>query len=157
MTVILDSAFEDFVNLKKITIPDSVTSIGDYAFSYCSSLASITVDESNEYYLAIDGNLFSKDETVLIQYAIGNTNTSFTIPDSVASIGYSAFSGCSSLTSITIPDSVTWIGYAAFSGCSSLETVYYTGTQAQWEDISIFSYDSNLTNATIVYNYVPEE
>jgi len=94
--------------------------------------------------------LFSKDETVLIQYAIGNTNTSFTIPDSVTSIGYSAFSGCSSLTSITIPDSVTSIGSSAFRGCSSLTTVSFgdiIGWRVYKYSIIYISVEDPITNA----------
>ena len=205
------------------TIPDSVTSIGDSAFGYCTSLENITVSSENEYYSSIDGNLYNKDATKLILYAIGKDATSFTIPDSVTSIGYnafnngdsltsvvipdsvtsigdsafygcsnlasvvipdsvtsigygafeycesltsvvipdsvtsiggSAFSWCSSLTSVTIPDSVTSIGDSAFYYCSSLATVYYTGSQEDWANISIESYNSDLTSATIIFNYV---
>ena len=81
--------------------------------------------------------------------------TSVTIPDSVTSIGYSAFRYCSSLASVTIPDSVTSIGNSAFRDCSSLVDVYYTGTQQQWDAISIGLYNDPLLNATIHYNYSP--
>ena len=79
-----------------------------------------------------------------------------TIPDSVTSIGSSAFYNCSSLTSVTIPDSVTSIGGAAFNGCSSLTTVNYKGSQEQWGQISKNSGNEALTNATINYNYTGE-
>ena len=92
------------------TIPDSVTSIGAYAFSYCSSLTSITIPDS---------------VTAIPDYAFQwcSSLTSITIPDSVTSIGYYAFRDCSSLTSITMPDSVTSIGSSAFSYCSSLTSI----------------------------------
>ncbi len=123
VTSIGSGAFSNCASLTSITIHDSVTSIGDSAFGACTSLTSINVDENNHYYKSIDENLYSKDGTALIQYAIGKTDTSFTIPDSVTSIGEGAFSNCASLTSITIHDSVTSIGYGAFFFCDSLTEV----------------------------------
>ena len=123
VTSIGSYAFEDCSSLTSIEIPDNVTSIGDWAFYGCSSLANINIGENNIVYSSIDGNLYNKDATKLIQYAIGKTFTSFDIPDSVTSIGESAFYGCSSLTSIEIPDNVTSIGSYAFRGCSSLTSI----------------------------------
>ena len=97
---------------------------------------SITVDENNGYYKSIGGDLYSKDATVLIQYAAGKTNTSFTIPDGVTSIGDIAFRGCLGLESIVIPDSVTSIGVCTFDDCSGLTSISYSGTKAQWNAIS---------------------
>ena len=114
------------------------------------------MDENNLNYKSIDGNLYSKDGKTLIQYAIGKTATSFVIPDSVTTIGDGAFRYCNSLTNVTIGDSVTTIGEGAFSCCYSFTDVYYTGTEEQWNAISIDSY-TDLTNATIHYNYVPDE
>ena len=102
-----NSAFSGCTSLTRITIPNSVTSIGDYTFSDCTSLKSITIPDS---VTGIEDFAFS-DCTSL---------TSITIPDSVTSIGSSAFSGCTSLTSITIPDSVTSIGQYAFYDCTSI-------------------------------------
>ena len=93
-----------------MTIPESVTSIGDYAFSGCSGLTSVTIPES---VTSIGGNAFSGCSGL----------TSVTIPESVTSIGSYAFYGCSGLTSVTIPESVTSIGSYAFSGCSGLTSV----------------------------------
>ena len=93
-----------------VTIPNSVTSIGDYAFSYCSSLTSITIPES---------------VTSIGDWAFYGCSslTSVTIPNSVTSIGDRAFYGCSSLTSVTIPNSVTSIGNYAFAYCSGLSSI----------------------------------
>ncbi len=123
VTSIGSSAFRDCTKLTSVVIGDSVTKIGNSAFYGCDSLTSITVDENNPNYCSIDGVLFSKDKTKLIQYPIGNTRTTYTIPDSVTSIGQYAFYTCSKLTSVEIPDSVTSIDYYAFRDCTSLTSI----------------------------------
>ena len=158
VTSIGNEAFQWCEKLTSITIPNSVTSIGYSAF-YCSSLTSINVSDNNKNYCDVDGVLFNKDKTEIIQYPKGkiNTNykipngvtsigneafygcrslTSITIPNGVTSIGASAFSSCSSLTSITIPNSVTSIGFKAFWWCDSLTNITYNGTQSQWNSIN---------------------
>ena len=157
VTSIGDSAFRDCTSLTSVTIPDSVTSIGWHAFYNCDSLTSITVYENNAYYKDIDGNLYSKDGKTLIQYAIGKTDTSFAIPNGVTSIGDDAFMECTRLKNVIIPDSVEIIGSYTFYYCENLENVYYTGTETEWTEISIGDANEDLTDATIHYNYVPEQ
>ena len=141
-------AFYYCSSLTSVTIPDSVTSIGDCAFSRCTSLTSIEVDEKNANYSSLDGNLYNKAQTEFMRYAEGKTATSFTIPDSVTSIGDYAFSYCKSLTSVTIPDSVTSIGNKAFYDCSSLTSVVIPDGVTSIGDW-VFSYCSSLTSMTI--------
>ena len=145
-------AFHNCTGLTSITIPDSVTSIGGWAFNGCTGLTSINVASGNNYYSSNNGVLFNKKKTALIRYPEGKSQTSYTIPNSVTSIGNYAFCGCSGLTSITIPDSVTSIGGVAFDGCTGLKDVYYTGSKDEWEAISIGEYNDRLLNATIHYN-----
>ena len=115
------SAFYNCSGLTSVTIGNSVTSIGNSAFSNCSGLISIIVDESNPSFSSIEGILYNNDATTLIYCPI--TKKTVTIPNSVTSIDYSAFYGCSGLTSVTIPNSVTSIGNYAFYGCSGLTSV----------------------------------
>ena len=117
-----DGAFA-CTSLESITIPDSVTSIGYRAFLVCTSLTSINVSADNANYTSVDGVLFNKDETELICYPVGNKATAYVIPDGVTSIGDDAFYGCTSLESITIPDSVTSISFGAFYDCTSLKSL----------------------------------
>ena len=152
VTSIDDWAFYKCDNLTSVTIPDSVTSIGAQSFSRCTRLTSIIVSDNNANYSSLDGVLYNKDKTELICYPAGKTG-SLSVPDSVTSIGSSAFSCCTSLTSVTIPDSVTSIGYMAFYDCSSLNDVYFVGTEQEWNAISIDDYNDLLTNATI--HFVP--
>ena len=122
----------------ELVVPNSVTSIGYYAFRNCTSLTSVTIPDS---VTNIGDSAFSGCTSL----------TSVVIPDSVTSIRWGAFSDCTSLTSVVIPDSVTSIGYSAFYGCSSLTSVYYDGTNDEWAEISIGSNNSSLTNATHYY------
>ena len=127
VTSIGDDAFAFCSNLTNVTIPDSVTSIGYDAFRRCSSMINIFVSSDNRYYASVDGALFNKSKTELIRYPEGKTNTSYTIPDSVTSIGFYAFAFCSNLTNVTIPASVTNIGPYAFTNWSSNQTIYIEG------------------------------
>ena len=123
VTSIGSSTFQGCTELKEVTIGNSTSSIDWTVFLGCTGLTSINVDKENKYYKSIDGVLFSKDGTKLIQYPAGKIKTNYTVPDSVTNIGASAFKGCTGLTSVTIPDKVTHIGVSAFEGCTGLTSV----------------------------------
>ncbi|MCC8068893.1 MAG: leucine-rich repeat domain-containing protein [Ruminococcus sp.] len=123
VTKIYQNAFCNCKSLIEVIISNSVTEIDDNAFLGCTSLTAMTVDENNQNYASIDGVLFNKDITELIQYPAKRIGTSYSISDSVTSINICAFWYCTSLASVTIPSSVTSIAYGAFYNCTSLTSV----------------------------------
>ena len=135
VTSIGNFAFSGCSGLTSVTIPNSVTSIGGYAFLGCSSLTSVTIPNS---------------VTSIGERAFYNCRglTSVTIPNSVTSIGNGAFYNCSSLISVTIPNSVTSIGDGAFYGCSGLTSVTIPNSVTSIGDWA-FSGCSGLTSVTI--------
>ena len=114
-----EMAFDGCASLSKIDIPASVTTIVDYAFSICEKLVSINVDDNNPNYSSVDGVLYDKKKTTLIQ-APGNLKGKQTIPSSVTNIANGAFYYCKRLTDLVIPSSVTSISEFAFENCTGL-------------------------------------
>ena len=114
------SAFRGCSGLTELTLPNSVTSIGDCAFADCSGLEKIMVESGNSRYDSRD-NCNSIIDTETNTLIAGCKNS--VIPNSVASIWYEAFRGCTGLTELTLPDSVKSIGDGAFADCSGLEKI----------------------------------
>ena len=123
LTSIGENAFYACVSLTSITIPDNVTSIGNYSFLFCYSLKKIKVGANNSRYTDVSGILFNKGKTSLVAFPADKTVTNYSIPEGVTSIGYSAFDSCENLRIITIPDSVKRIGQGAFWTCKGLENI----------------------------------
>ena len=118
-----EGAFWNSTSLTDITIPSSVTTIGFGAFNGCTNLQNLLIDENNPKYSSVDGVLYNKDKTTLIQYPCANLNTDYTILDNVVAIEDRAFENSTNLVNITIPNSVKNIGEGAFRRCTSLESV----------------------------------
>jgi len=172
VTSIKQYSFEGAQKLTSVYIPSSVTSIGNSPFYECTSLCSINVSANNKNFRSIDGVLFNKKGTTLMQYPC-KKNETFIIPDgiktlksysfgechdlknvtissSVTTIQTGVFQGCTQLTSITIPSSVTSMSVAPFLGCDNLASIFVDGNNTSFKDIDgvLFNY-----NATTLIQY----
>ena len=163
LTTIGTRAFEDCRALAEIKIPDSLTSMGEYAFLNCKNLQKVTIGDgltsipryAFEYCSGLKTVKFGKSVTTLEEGAFYNSGLQkISFPEGMTTIGEYAFTACQ-LKSIVIPTSMTSIGASAFHANNSLETVYYTGTQKQWNKIAIEAENNPLFSAELVCNHVP--
>ena len=145
VTSIGDYAFVYCSSLTEVTIPEGVTSIGVGAFGVCSNLTKVIIAEG---VTSIGESAFEACSSL----------TEVTIPKSVTSIGEMAFLYCSRLTEVTIPKSVTSIGKMAFYQCEALATVYYGGTQEDWDALkkNIGEDNTPLLNANVICKEKPK-
>ena len=123
-----ENAFAQCHKLTSVAIPAGLKTIGAGAFAGCSNVSAITVEAKNANYVVMDGVLFNKEKTALVQYPAGRVATSYVIPKEVTSLGGSAFNGAKNLTAVTIPAGVTEIGIEAFVNCSRLTSITIPAT-----------------------------
>ncbi len=149
-------------NLKTAYIPDSVSKIGSIAFTGCSNLTEIIVDDNNLNYCSVDGVLFNKDKTILLAYPAGKSANEYTVPDSVEIIESNAFCYCDYLSNVIIPDSVRVIGNFIFRGCANLNNIVIPDSVTKTGS-GVFDSCDSLTNVklsenvTDYYNFYDDE
>ncbi|MDO4543767.1 MAG: leucine-rich repeat domain-containing protein [Clostridia bacterium] len=141
-------AFYGCISLKNVEIPNSVQVLGDFAFGSCNSLTAIEVGGNNGYYTSVDGVLFNKDRTELIQYPPSKPDLSYEVPSSVLTIVDSAFAEGQVLEQVIIPSSVSVIEQRAFSDCDSLVEAVLPRGITSIEDMAFFACNS-LSSITI--------
>lgn len=120
ITRIKDNAFEKCDKLKSVIIHKDVSIVESWAFVDCPNLVEIIVDDNNEHYTTVGGDLYNKDKSVLLRYAPGKKETSFIIPNGVTSIGEAAFLHNKNLIEMKIPNGIKDIGDCAFTECDNL-------------------------------------
>ena len=124
VTSVGDHAFCYCSNLKSLAIPSTLTSIGTRAFALCDNLTDITVEDNNPVYSSDEkGVIFNKNKTEIIMCSSGYKGSTYTIPNTVNTIGDYAFYHCETLNNITIPSNVKSIGYHTFTYCENLAVV----------------------------------
>lgn len=126
ITSIGNNAFYQCTALTNAPIPASVTNIGAAIFYQCTNLTAITVDPQNPAYSSTNGVLFNQSQTVLVQYPSGASG-SYTVPNTVTNIGTEAFSYCPGLISVIIPSNIISLGLSAFADCRALNSAYFYG------------------------------
>lgn len=147
LEIIGDESFNS-TGLSEVSVPSAVSHIGERAFA-TNKIEKITVDENNQYYTSIDGVLFNKSETEIIDYPNYTQAESYAVPQSVTSIGEYAFGGdMQSLKNVTIPDTVTEIGNGAFMDFYGLENIDIPETVTEIGD-NAFNGCSQLASITI--------
>ncbi len=139
ITAIGESAFYENESINSAILPDSVTKIGAQAFYGCSDLTSISIPNSVS---SIGDSAFSNCNS--LQYMI--------IPDEIESIESGTFENCNELKEIFIPETIVNIGVGAFYNCKSIESVYYFGTENDWNNINIEASNIDLTSSNIYFN-----
>lgn len=159
VTTLHSQVFAYCQGLVSVSIPSTVTSIGldagavgIYTFQFCPNLAEIHVDENNPNYKSVDGVLYSKDGKTLIQYPMGKSGSTFTLPSDVTKIYSYAFYSCNNLQTVIIPQDsqLTLINSQAFWKCTSLTNITLENcTSLTTIGKSAFEDCTSLTSVTI--------
>lgn len=138
--------------LTGVTIPNSVIGIGQNAFAECNSLTNIAVNAGDPAYSSLSGVLFDQPQHTLIQYPAALANNSYTVPGTVTSISDDAFYGASGVDNVTIPKCVSTIGNDAFAYCVALSAAYFGGNAP---NVGSFAFYETGFGSGITVNYLP--
>ena len=183
VTSIGEGVFEYCESFTSITIPDGVTSIGEGAFLECTGLTNVTIGTGvtnigfgafegcssiQKMTLPFIGEKLNGTSNTFFGYIFGaenSYNSAYSVPSSLKEVvvttatvlGDSAFNNCKYITDVTIPKSVKKIDYGAFLECPDLTDIWYTGSESDREQISVFSYNDELKAATWHYNTCEKE
>jgi len=144
-----NGAFFDCTKITGITIPGTVTSIGDSVFDACIDLVLIDVDNDNKVYSSENGVLYNKDKTILIKYPSGKSGA-FDIPKSVINIKENAFGYRNKLESVKIPNSITIINEKIFDNCANLKEIIVDYNNDVYSSENGVLYNKN---KTILYKF----
>ena len=142
------------VYLYTVEIPASVTELPGDAF-FASGVQNIIVEQGNKAYVAEDNVLYTADRKTLVFCPADQTRTSFAVPEGVETVGDYAFTQADRLVSVSLPESVTSIGASAFRFMRGLQTVSYAGTEEQWQQIAIGEFNDSLDTAALEFQ--PEQ
>ncbi|MDE6384311.1 MAG: leucine-rich repeat protein [Paramuribaculum sp.] len=176
VTTISTNGFNGCTELTSITIPDGVTAIGGNAFylctsiksihipaavthtatspnffGRCSSLEEITVDPENKEYCSVDGVLYSKDMTTLVQYPVARQGDVI-LPESVTSLSDFSFSDCEALTTVNIPARIANIGGGAYSYCPNITEFIVDENNPSYCSVDGVLYNKAQTTLTLYPN-----
>lgn len=158
-------------SIKKINIPESVSSIGEHAFGYCNDLEEITVSNDNETFESINSNIIVKKENNTLLFGCANSIIASTIEyissyafegmDKLNSIDISsgvkgidsyAFYSCENLETVNLPNTIEYIDIMVFGECISLKSINYNGSLDSWQNVEVDTYiDEYWENITINY------
>lgn len=180
LNIIKGEAFETCTSLKTITIPEGVTILNQNVFHSCHALesvylpstlqevgshlfyndtllTSINVPDTSEYFKTIDGHLYTKDEKEIVYYAIGQTNTSYTVLDSVVKIGRCAFQKANYLNKIVLGNNIEEFGNYAFANCENLTSSITIPTTVKTVGVGVFNSCSAPVVLTEGITSIPEK
>ena len=133
--------------LETVSIPAGVRNIGESVFAYCSRLTAISVDPANSKYASVNGVLFNREKTRLIQYPVGKDGTTYIVPNGVTAIEQDAFSWAG-LTSVELPDSMRTVGSGAFYYAQELRKIVFPAGSIR---IDSFAFGSCQSLRTVVF------
>jgi len=143
-------------NFETVSIPTSMSEVNQFHFNHCDNLESITVSTTNPNYCAIDGVLFTADLSTLVRYPAAKAGVTYTIPETVTTIGAYSFDSCQKLVEIILPTGLSTIEYDAFYDCSALANIVLPNTLTSIES-GAFSACSSLKGIILPPNLTAVE